>query len=73
MKPKKDIKNWMLNLEKSIGTPIVLTLSVDQGRITFCSCVDKRMYLGDEPEESSRGVDLTKRVKTVRPYELYIG
>ena len=67
---KKDIKAWLLDLEKDIGKPIIVALLVEKGQIGFVSCTRKKAYLessvdidDDEDDEPERAEKLPKGIK----------
>lgn len=41
----KSIKEWLLSIEKSIGQPVVVSLLIRRGQITFLSCMEQRNSL----------------------------
>lgn len=50
-KDKQDIETWLLNFERLVGRPIVISLLVENGGIEFVSIIRKKGYIREDDTE----------------------
>jgi len=62
-KNKEDIKRWLLSFEKRIGGSVVVSLLIQDGSVSFISCVSKRRYLGEADDDEDPSIDLSEVLK----------
>lgn len=69
---KDSLKAWLLGLEKHIGSPVAVTLLVEDGRIRYYACVDKKAYLNGDLDDGDDepGINLNEKCKEIKKYSL---
>ncbi len=63
-KDKKDFEAWLLGFEAQADKPVVVAVLVENKRIEFVSCLDKKRYLDSDDvpdyDDDSPSVNLSK-------------
>lgn len=79
-KVEKDFKAWLLSFEKLAERPVVVSLLIEESKVTFVSSINKKTYLSEEdttePDCDSPDVDfkkIRKEPKLNAEFPRYIG
>lgn len=60
----KNVERFLINLEKQIGKPIVVSLLIEQSKISFLSATKKKLAMFDEDDSDDEPDFPTKKIKS---------
>ena len=75
-KNETTLEDWLLNFERQVGTGVIVSLLIENGRVEFVSCVDRKRYLEPEKDDGTDddgGIQLQRRKPDLRLLNNYIG
>jgi len=65
-KDETDYETWLLNFEKQVGKPVVVSLLIERGKVEFINCVNRKhcSFAGDDGSDAeSPDIDLEEAKK----------
>ena len=53
-KDETDFETWLLNFEKQVGRPVVVSLLIERGKVEFINCVNRKhcSFAGDGSDDA---------------------